>query len=329
MMPRCRFASQPRLTCVGLGRLVLFVLLGCLGCSFYLPILTPCWAVATTRPPSLPPSNLPTTPAQQATLEAKGVVPIVLKPQLPPQQLVAFEAWFQQLPLNEQATLQQQAEEIALLQQALLGLLGDDAPEALGDLTLLWQEAVQRSDTINYALEKLARKEEPNKAKTEKDLQTRRLMNGMAQIGGAAASLVTASPVGLMSGSFMGELLSSTAPDAKKRLNDADMVILAKAIDELQRRVFDTYYQWRQTQQRLALLNDHVRTLQQVQAQALKQAPLTEVATLQRSTTHVLQGLEREHLQLEQQLLQHRQHMQALAGMEVLSKLSLNKQAGS
>jgi hypothetical protein len=255
--------------------------------------------------------------------QAEGKVQLTPTPMLLPQHLQVFHLWYSQLPLKERQQLEARANDIALLQQALTGLMGDEAPEALSDLTLLWQEAIQRSQSINYALEKLNRKEEGSKQSAEQALATRKFVNGLAQLGGAATSLLTASPVGLMSGAFVGDVLATTAPDVKKRLNDADMVILAKAIDELQRQLLEQYYALRQQQQRVRLHQEHLLALEHTQKKVLQEALPTEASLIQRSTEHVLQGLRREVVQEQQQLNHCYVRLQTLVGSEVLQQLSI------
>jgi hypothetical protein len=164
---------------------------------------------------------------------------------------------------------QQQQQGNALSQE-----LQDDAQMTLGDLNLLWQAAVERSASIRYAIEKLSRKTNPNKA-LAKDYMVRRLLNTIGQLGGVGATLLTGSPLGLLSGSFLGDVLQQTAPSKTDLVSDADMVILAKAVEQVQRQLLETYYHLKFTQknrqQALAaeatLRNHYAQALDRLQSQ--------------------------------------------------------------
>ena len=110
-----------------------------------------------------------------------------------------------------------------------------DEEEMVGDLSLLWQGAATQSDTINFALYKLANPEEdkPDEKSVKKVLST---IASMSTIVGASMG----SPV-LATGSIIGgNVLGIMSQDSKAlnykytKVTDAEMIILVRKIKELQ-----------------------------------------------------------------------------------------------
>jgi hypothetical protein len=109
---------------------------------------------------------------------------------------------------------------------------GDRQPDIAKDMALLWQSAVERSGTIRYAIEKLSRRDA-----TGKPIQAsfnQRLLQSVVHLGGVAGTLVTQNPAGMMGGSILQDALKADPTQAGQLISDADMVILAKAVETLQ-----------------------------------------------------------------------------------------------
>lgn len=113
------------------------------------------------------------------------------------------------------------------------------------DLSLLWQGAASKSDIIKFALYKLANpdKDKPDDKSVKKVLQT---IASMSTLIGAG----TGNPL-LSSGSFIGgNMLGIMSQDDKAlnykytKVNDADMIILVRKIDDLQQNVVNRYYDY-------------------------------------------------------------------------------------
>ncbi len=113
------------------------------------------------------------------------------------------------------------------------------------DLSLLWRGAAVQSDTIKFALYKLANPDadKPSEHSVKKVLST---IAGMSTLVGAGVG----NPL-LASGSFLGSnLLGIAAQDDKtmnykfSRVTDADMIILVRKIDELQQEIVNQYYDY-------------------------------------------------------------------------------------
>lgn len=115
----------------------------------------------------------------------------------------------------------------------------------MSDLATLWQGAATRSDIIKFALYKLSNPEsdKPDDKSVKKVLQT---IASMSTVLGAGMG----NPV-LSTGSFLGgNVLGIMSQDDKEinykytKVNDADMIILVRKVDELQQQVVDKYYDY-------------------------------------------------------------------------------------
>jgi len=120
-----------------------------------------------------------------------------------------------------------------------------DYDEMLSDLAMLWQGAATKSDIIKFALYKLSNpdKDKPDDKSVKKVLQT---IASMSTLIGAGMG----SPI-LSSGSFIGgNMLGIMSQDDKAinyrytKVNDADMIILVRKIDDLQQKVVNRYYDY-------------------------------------------------------------------------------------
>ncbi len=120
-----------------------------------------------------------------------------------------------------------------------------DYDDMLQDLSLLWQGAATKSDIIKFALYKLSNpdKDKPDDKSVKKVLQQ---IASMSTLLGAGMG----NPV-LASGSFIGgDVLGIMSRDDKAinykytKVNDADMIILVRKVDDLQQKVVNSYYDY-------------------------------------------------------------------------------------
>lgn len=117
--------------------------------------------------------------------------------------------------------------------------------EMVSDLSLLWQGAAMQSDTINFALYKLANPDadKPNKSTVKNMLKTVASMStlvgaGMANPLLAGTSLIGANVLGIMS-------QDTKALNYKySKVTDADMIILIRKVEDLQQKTVDLYYDY-------------------------------------------------------------------------------------
>jgi len=117
----------------------------------------------------------------------------------------------------------------------------DTAEQQGKDMNLLWQAAVYRSQPIRYAIEKLSRQDASGKPVKNKT-GLKRLINTTAQVGGAAASIVSGTPIGLLSGALVNDIVNQSNTSSTRPVTDADMVILARAVDNLQQELLDLLF---------------------------------------------------------------------------------------
>lgn len=117
-----------------------------------------------------------------------------------------------------------------------------DYVDMMNDLSLLWQGAATKSDTIKYALYKLSNPDadKPNEKSVKKVLTTIANMSTLVGAGSANPLLATGA-------FFTGSMLNIMGQDTKAmnykftKVNDADMIILVRKIDNLQQKIVDRY----------------------------------------------------------------------------------------
>lgn len=120
-----------------------------------------------------------------------------------------------------------------------------DEETMVGDLSVLWQGAASRSDTINYALYKLANPDEdkPDEKSVKKVLTTIASMSTLVGAGMGNPMLAAGSLIG---GNVLGIMSQDTKALNYKytKVTDADMIILVRKIEDLQQRTVDLYYNY-------------------------------------------------------------------------------------
>ncbi len=117
--------------------------------------------------------------------------------------------------------------------------------EMLEDLSLLWQGAAMKSDTIKFAIYKLSNpdKDKPDEGAVRKVLST---IAGMSTFLGAGTGNPIMASAALIGGNTLGIMSQDTKALNYKytQVTDADMIILVRKVDELQQKVVDCYYDY-------------------------------------------------------------------------------------
>lgn len=115
----------------------------------------------------------------------------------------------------------------------------------LDDLSLLWQGAATKSDTIKFAIYKLSNpeKDKPDDSAVKKVLTT---IAGMSTFLGAGTGNPILASAALIGGNTLGIMSQDTKALNYKytQVTDADMIILVRKVDELQQKVVDLYYDY-------------------------------------------------------------------------------------
>lgn len=129
-----------------------------------------------------------------------------------------------------------------------------DYKDMLGDLSILWQGAATQSDTIKYALYKLAN---PDKDKPDNNAIKKVLTNiaSMSTLLGATTGNPLLACASLIGGNTLGIMSQDTKALNYKftKVGDADMIILVRKVDELQQKVIDCYFDYMTTKEILAM----------------------------------------------------------------------------
>jgi len=120
-----------------------------------------------------------------------------------------------------------------------------DYDDMLADLSLLWQGAATRSDTIKFAIYKLSNpeKDKPDSGAVKKVLTT---IAGMSTFVGAGMGNPVLASAALIGGNTLGIMSNDTKALNYKysKVNDADMIILVRKVEDLQQKVVDLYYEY-------------------------------------------------------------------------------------
>lgn len=148
-----------------------------------------------------------------------------------------------------------------------------DYDTMMTDLSLLWQGAATRSDTVKYALYKLSNpdKDKPTNTAVRNVLQT---IAGMSTLVGAGTGNALLSCASLVGGNTLGIMSQDTKALNYKytKVGDADMIILVRKVDDLQQKVVNIYYDYLTTRKIYELTTQMVQQ-RYVNYRAVQDAP--------------------------------------------------------
>lgn len=141
--------------------------------------------------------------------------------------------------------------------------LSMEEKEMMGDLSLLWRGAATQSDTINFALYKLANPDadKPDEKSIKKVLSTIASMSTLVGAGMGNPILATGSLIG---GNVLGIMSQDTKALNYKytKVNDADMIILVRKIEDLQQTAVNLYYDYMTCRKQLEMIDKLVKQRQ-------------------------------------------------------------------
>lgn len=139
-----------------------------------------------------------------------------------------------------------------------------EGQDMLSDLSLLWQGAAMQSETINFALYKLANPDadKPDEKSIKKVLTT---IASMSTLVGAGIGNPVIAGASLISGNVLGIMTQDTKALNYKytKVNDADMIILIRKVEDLQQKTVDLYYDYMSAKKQVELIADLVNERQQ------------------------------------------------------------------
>ena len=148
--------------------------------------------------------------------------------------------------------------------------LRDDEDVAATDIALLFQAAIERDDTIRMAINTLSHRDESGQP-VKNDSTLKKAAGSALGLAGAAASMVTGNPMGVMAAATGQQALGGDDSDPYQHpVTDADMVILAREIDQLQTSVIEKYYHYRYAKERAQLATDSRQTMEKYMDEATK-----------------------------------------------------------
>lgn len=131
--------------------------------------------------------------------------------------------------------------------------------DMVSDLSLLWQGAAMQSDTINFALYKLANPDadKPDEKSIKKVLST---IASMSTLVGASMGSPVMAGSSLIGGNILGIMSQDTKALNYKytRVTDADMIILIRKVEDLQQKAVDLYYDYMSAKRQLEFTNELV-----------------------------------------------------------------------
>lgn len=120
-----------------------------------------------------------------------------------------------------------------------------DYDDMMQDLSLLWQGAATKSDIIKFALYKLSNpdQDKPDDKSVKKVLQS---IASMSTLVGAGMGNPLLSGTSFLGGNVLGIMSQDDKAINYKytKVNDADMIILVRKIDDLQQKVVSRYYDY-------------------------------------------------------------------------------------
>ena len=134
------------------------------------------------------------------------------------------------------------------------------------DLAVLWAATCEKSETIKYTIYKLSNPDEdkPNESTMKK------ILKPIANFSSIAGASVAGDPIAATSALIGGGLVNAFMKDDKElnyrfsRVSDADMVLLVRKIDELQKKLLDLYIDYKTKEQLVKLTSENFKKSEQM-----------------------------------------------------------------
>ena len=138
--------------------------------------------------------------------------------------------------------------------------LNIESADLLADLQVLWAAAAQRSETIKYTMYKLSN---PDENKPNENI-IKKIIKPIASFSTIAGTALSSNPF-MASGALIGGgLLGALTKDDKElnykftKVNDADMVLLVRKIDDLQKKLLNLYIDYLTKKEVMAMTLDNL-----------------------------------------------------------------------
>lgn len=149
---------------------------------------------------------------------------------------------------------------IKYLSDEIIDEMNADSGKVLSDLSILYNSAIQRSETIRYAIYKLSN---PEENKPDEGI-IKKIIKPVASFSSIAGTAMSDNPYMAAGALIGGSLVGAITSDDKKvnykftKVNDADMVILVRKIDELQKKLLFLYMDYVSNKELYKMAEDNV-----------------------------------------------------------------------
>ena len=141
-----------------------------------------------------------------------------------------------------------------------------DSNKINADLSILWAATTENSETMKYAIYKLANPDEDK----PKDSAVKKILKPIAKLSSVAGASVAGDPFVATGALIGGGLLNAVMKDDKEynynfsKVSDTDMVLLIRKIDDLQKKLLDLYVDYRTKQQLAQLTKENYEKREEV-----------------------------------------------------------------
>ena len=138
--------------------------------------------------------------------------------------------------------------------------------EINSDLAILWAATTERSETMKYTIYKLANPDEDKPS----DSRLKKILKPIASFSSVAGASVTGDPFVATGALIGGGLLGAVMKDDKEynytfsKVSDADMVLLIRKVDELQKKLLDLYVDYKTKKQLTVMAQDYFKKREEI-----------------------------------------------------------------
>ncbi len=197
--------------------------------------------------------------------------------------------------------------------------LNDDEMTINSDLSILWAAALERSETMKYTIYKLSNPDEdkPN------DSAIKKILKPIANITSLAGASVAGDPYAAAGALIGGGLVNAFMKDDKEfnyqfsKVSDADMVLLVRKIDDLQKKLLSLYMDYKTKQEIMNMQNENFKKREQIYNEA-KNKPKDVLAI----ADSYYRNAKKDFQKASDEFLTSKAILENLVGVEALSKIN-------
>ncbi len=141
-----------------------------------------------------------------------------------------------------------------------------DSGKINSDLSILWAATMERSETMKYTIYKLSN---PDEDKPDEST-LKKIIRPLANISSLAGASLSADPFVATGALIGGGLINAFTKDDKEvnykfsKVSDADMVLLIRKIDGLQKKLLDLYIDYKTKQELANLTQENLKKREEI-----------------------------------------------------------------